>query len=117
MKKKALFGALFLFCSFSVFGQMCEIPRDKDGKILRHKNEIEHFKQHNVCPGTGKVEKVCKDYVVDHLQPLCACGQDKETNMQWQGYKESKIKDKIEVNYCNCISGKNPNCKAAPLAK
>lgn len=39
-------------------------------------------------------------YVVDHIVPLCACGDDAPYNMQWQPYKESLVKDRFEREMC-----------------
>jgi hypothetical protein len=41
-----------------------------------------------------------KEYVVDHIIPLCLGGQDLPQNMQWQTVKESYIKDKEERKQC-----------------
>src|SRR6266567_3676571 len=44
-----------------------------------------------------------KGYVVDHITPLCAGGEDKIENMQWQLAKDSYIKDIQERKYCRSL--------------
>jgi len=41
-----------------------------------------------------------KGYVVDHIIPLCACGLDHTSNLQWQTIEEAKKKDKEERKLC-----------------
>lgn len=54
------------------------------------------------CPATGspKVRHACPGYVVDHIIPLCAGGQDRAENMQWQAAAEAKAKDREERRMC-----------------
>lgn len=39
-------------------------------------------------------------HVVDHKQPLCACGKDEPANLQWQTIAEGKAKDRWERALC-----------------
>lgn len=74
----------------------CTPKRTPTGRIARSTTQVAHFKKANACPATGKIQKSCPGYVVDHVIALCKCGPDNPTNMQWQTVKESKIKDKTE---------------------
>jgi hypothetical protein len=88
-----------LFVAFAVSAE-CVI-RDSDGKIRRSASVIRQFKASNPCPATGKIEKRCKGYVVDHIHPLCHCGDDKLYNLQWQTIADAKAKDKLEKAMCD----------------
>lgn len=65
--------------------------------------EKRHFAAAHPCPGTGKPVPSCPGYVLDHVVPLCAGGEDKATNMQWQEVGPASYKDKIEWAYCRCL--------------
>jgi hypothetical protein len=43
-------------------------------------------------------------YVVDHIVPLCACGRDSVSNMQWQRRDSSLVKDKWELQMCRALA-------------
>lgn len=58
------------------------------------------FRRTHPCPATGKVRGACPGYVVDHILPLCAGGEDRPSNMQWQTIADGKAKDRIEVLEC-----------------
>lgn len=53
------------------------------------------------CPATGLPKLPCKGYIIDHVVPLCAGGEDDPRNMQWQTVKEAKKKDKDERRMCS----------------
>lgn len=84
----------------TVDGVTCYLKRDKRKRIVRSHTMENEFKRANLCPATGKIEKSCKGFVVDHIRPLCACGVDDPSNMQYQSLAESKIKDKWERKLC-----------------
>jgi hypothetical protein len=65
--------------------------------------QVRAFKAHNPCPATGKIQKSCPGYIVDHKEPLCAGGADHPSNMQYLALAESLKKDKREVAYCACL--------------
>lgn len=65
--------------------------------------QVRAFRKTHPCPATGKATGPCKGYVVDHIQPLCAGGPDHPSNMQWQGVKEAKEKDRWEWSVCRLI--------------
>lgn len=83
----------FLLVSAESYGFECVI-RDKNGDIKRSQSAVKAFKKLNPCPATGKITGKCHGYVVDHIHPLCHCGDDKPYNMQWQTVSEAKGKDK-----------------------
>lgn len=76
------------------------VTRDKNGRISRNQSAVNAFKMANPCPVTGKTSGRCPGYVVDHIHPLCHCGDDKPYNMQWQTVSEAKEKDKLERAMC-----------------
>lgn len=43
-------------------------------------------------------------YVVDHIVPLCACGADSVSNMQWQRQDSSYVKDTWERQMCRALA-------------
>jgi hypothetical protein len=55
------------------------------------------------CPETGVTRGSCPGYVVDHIVPLCAGGEDAPENMQWQELAASKVKDKEEWHTCRLL--------------
>lgn len=46
-------------------------------------------------------------FVVDHIIPLCACGADAVTNMQWQTVADASLKDAWEKTVCRALRRKN----------
>ena len=77
----------------------CLPDRDKNGHIKRNHAEVAKFQRVTICPATKKVG-ACPGYIVDHKDPLCACGADKISNMQYQTYKASLRKDISERKQC-----------------
>lgn len=101
--KKILVGLTIAVLSASSFAIVCTPPikRNSHGKIARSSYQVAAFKKQTICPATGKIEKSCKGFVVDHIVPLCACGDDKPFNMQWQSLAEAAKKDAWERRMCN----------------
>lgn len=66
----------------------------RSGKAIRA------FVKKNACPATGKNKLPCKGYVIDHIKPLCAGGEDGPNNMQWQTVADAKKKDVGEKQQC-----------------
>lgn len=62
--------------------------------------QVRAFRKDHPCPSTGKTTGACPGYVVDHLYPLCAGGEDKPANMQWQELTQSYAKDRLERELC-----------------
>ena len=65
--------------------------------------EVRAFKRLYPCPETGVTRGSCPGYVVDHIKPLCAGGEDTPENMQWQELAASKVKDKEEWRMCRLL--------------
>jgi hypothetical protein len=65
------------------------------------------FSTHKSCPANDERRGACPGYVVDHIKPLCAGGDDSVDNMQWQEYSESLMKDKVERMMCRDIRDLN----------
>lgn len=84
---------ILLLC-FSLSAHPCDIKRDKHGKIYRDKIVVKHFMKETGYP-YGR-----PGYVVDHIIPLCACGKNELSNLQWQSIEEAKKKDKEERKLC-----------------
>lgn len=100
---KTRFYVGLLLCVFvsNAYANNCEPDRDSKGRIARSHSAIAEFKRSHPCPATGKSYGACKGYIIDHIQPLCACGADNPSNMQWQTIAESKIKDREERKLCS----------------
>lgn len=79
----------------------CVIKRDRHGKIARSARAVKDFRSITPCPTTGTASATCPGYVVDHVRPLCDCGLDAPSNMRYQKYDESLLKDKWERQLCN----------------
>jgi hypothetical protein len=58
------------------------------------------FLRSNPCPSTDKTRGPCPGYVIDHVRPLCAGGEDRPANMQWQTIAAAKEKDRAERESC-----------------
>ncbi len=71
---------------------------------VRHQAPKLAFVRAHPCPATGKPTVSCKGFVIDHIVPLCACGKDAPSNMQWQTLSEAKRKDTLERRQCGTTS-------------
>jgi hypothetical protein len=92
--------SLFFFYSLAHADTVCiksSIKRNQFGAIARSQSSIAAFKKLYACPATGKHYGACPGYVIDHKDPLACCGQDDPSNMQWQLYAASKVKDSTEL--------------------
>ena len=74
-----------------------------EAKIPRSSSAKAEFKRQHPCPSTGKPRGACPGYIIDHVIPLCAGGQDRPDNMQWQTVADAKAKDKIERRQCRVL--------------
>jgi hypothetical protein len=64
------------------------------------------------CPATGDKSTACRGYVIDHVVPLCAGGEDTAKNMQWQTVYQAKKKNLRERAFCYCLQ-KNSGRKSS----
>ena len=76
------------------------LATDAIGRDPKHRAAFRHS---HPCPATGKRAGACPGYVVDHIRPLCAGGEDHPRNMQWQTVAEAKVKDRAEAEECRAI--------------
>jgi hypothetical protein len=72
------------------------------------------FAREHPCPATGRRLTSCPGYVIDHVMPLCAGGEDAPANMQWQTVADAKVKDRWERELCRRLhsglsTGGEPN--------
>lgn len=102
-KRVITLSAFALLLSSCATPQRCIPPRDAAGHIARSRTTVADFKREHPCPATGKPSGACPGYIVDHIQPLCACGADSPTNMQWQSVRDAKAKDRIERETCAAL--------------
>lgn len=96
---------LFLVCILALLTGCatvtpCSPVRDDLGRIARSRAAVAEFKRLTPCPATGRSTGACPGHVVDHVEPLCACGPDTPANMQWQTIEAAKAKDKEERRLC-----------------
>jgi hypothetical protein len=64
------------------------------------------FQRENPCPSTGLRRGSCPNFVIDHVQPLCAGGPDHRSNMNWQTIAEALVKDRQEWRLCRALRAK-----------
>lgn len=69
-------------------------------KFPRSHAQLVEFARVHPCPSTGLRITSCPSYVIDHVVPLCMNGADLPSNMQWQEYRASLVKDKAERKQC-----------------
>lgn len=62
--------------------------------------ELRAFQRHTPCPSTGAHRGACPGYQIDHVEPICASGVDKEHNMQWLSVEEHRYKTRTDVRVC-----------------
>ena len=72
-------------------------------KIKRSSAARAAFAKAVACPATGLAKTPCPGYIIDHIIPLCAGGDDAPANMQWQTVTDAKIKDQSERRECQVI--------------
>lgn len=96
--------ALISACTGLPAPSLCSPQRDALGRITRSHTAVAEFKRLNPCPANGVRSGPCPGYVVDHVIPLCHCGTDAPSNMQWQTVEEAKVKDRWERSICSAPS-------------
>ena len=65
-------------------------------KQPRNKEAIREFRATHPCPSTGRYAGHCTGWIIDHRVALCVGGVDEPTNMRWQTFDKSHLKDKWE---------------------
>lgn len=93
-KRAALLLVLLAGCWEAQAKEPCLTPTPRDPKA------ISAFRRANPCPATGLTTGPCKDWRVDHKYPLCACGTNDQSNLQWEPLAHSKTKDRLEIEVC-----------------
>jgi len=83
----------------AVFGSIWVMQASAAEKY-RDAHQRAAFVKSHPCPSTGRGRGACPGYVVDHIKPLCAGGEDHPRNMQWQTVADAKIKDRKERAIC-----------------
>jgi len=101
--KKLLVALMCAFTLTAFAADSCTLARDSAGRIKRSAAAVVAFKKANPCPANGHTSGICPGYIVDHVKPLCACGEDKPSNMQWQTLADSKAKDRLEDKQCAAL--------------
>ena len=71
-------------------------------RIHRSTTLLREFRRTHPCPATGTISKSCKNYVIDHMIPMCLAGQagDVMDNLTWQDVESAKRKDRLEKKLC-----------------
>lgn len=64
------------------------------------------FVKIHACPATGVHRLPCPGWVIDHVVPLCAGGEDAPANMQWQTVEAAREKDREERRVCRAQRGR-----------
>lgn len=70
--------------------------RDAHGRIKRNPAVVRKFRATVPCPATGKIQKSCRGYVVDHVLALECGGPDAIENLQFQTIADGRAKDRAE---------------------
>jgi hypothetical protein len=58
------------------------------------------FQRLNPCPANGATRGTCPNFAVDHIEPLCAGGDDSLVNLQWLSVEAHKDKTRRDVAAC-----------------
>lgn len=80
-----------------VSGLLCQPASAKEPRSSTARTT---FVKINPCPATGLPKQPCPGYIIDHVIPLCAGGEDYPGNMQWQTIEDAKVKDREERRMC-----------------
>ena len=78
--------------------------------LARDPAQVRAFRKQNVCPATEKRAGPCPGYVVDHIMPLCAGGEDHPRNMAYMDVTSAKAKDVLEKRHCACLRAHKTTC-------
>lgn len=74
-----------------------------EAKLPRNAAARQAFVRGTACPETGVNRLPCPGWVIDHVVPLCAGGDDAPGNMQWQTVEEARAKDRDERRMCRAL--------------
>lgn len=66
----------------------------------RSRTLLAEFKRLNPCPSTSKTRGACPGFQIDHIQPLCAGGQDELANLHWLSIADHAAKTRKDVAAC-----------------
>ena len=90
VKVAVIVGALMLVCTAA----------PAHAKYERSKAVKRIFRSQHPCPATHKNQGECPGFVIDHIKPLCAGGEDNPRNLQWQTIEAAKAKDRLDREQC-----------------
>ena len=83
-----------------VFGLVVLLQHTHAERIPRSRAEVRVFRAAHPCPATGRVRGPCPGFAVDHVEPLCAGGDDLARNMQWISDEDHRFKTFLDVRNC-----------------
>lgn len=83
----------FVVCSLLLAASADAAQRSKAARA--------EFQRENPCPATGKPRGACPGYEVDHIQPLCAGGEDRAANLQWLLVERHREKTRRDMAACS----------------
>lgn len=83
--------AVLLLLSTNIGAAPCQVPTPRRPETIREFKRLTGYPRGR--PG----------WVVDHIVPLCACGDDAVYNLQWQEKKASLAKDRFERETCAAL--------------
>jgi hypothetical protein len=84
--------ALLVFCVAASCIAASAAPRSR--VLLRD------FQRLHPCPATEARRGPCPGFQIDHIQPLCAGGQDAIENLQWLDVADHAAKTRKDVAAC-----------------
>lgn len=84
----------------TLFVALCLVCTGATAKTERSHKVRHAFVKEQACPSTGRHRLPCPGYIIDHVRPLCAGGEDATFNLQWQTVEDAKAKDKEERKEC-----------------
>lgn len=92
-----ILAPIAVFCFYSLPVYASTQASTHANTAHRSMAERARFMRANPCPASVPHKKTsCPGYVVDHIIALCAGGQDKASNMQYQSIAQGKAKDRVE---------------------
>ena len=86
-----------------IFIATCALSTGASAKIHRSTTVRHAFVKQQACPSTGRHRLPCPGWIIDHVRPLCAGGEDAVFNLQWSEREASKRKDVEELRLCRMV--------------